>query len=500
MALLIRFALFVGSSLALLIACFLAHARSRNESFSAVSPKALLSKLGYLRNVNSTDRPVGSPKAVVVLLLDDAGFDFSCYGSRSIKTPHVDRIASEGVRLTNFYAGASCCSPSRAALLTGRYPLRTGVGFHVLFAPWHPFSFLRRALGLARGLLPDEITIADALSAAGWQTAMVGKWHCGHGAPHAPGDFGFASFFGTLWSNDMSPLDLFRGHKVEVPHEAVEQASLTGLYASEAERLIASHADFDAVPLFLYLAFNAPHDPLYASAAHRGRSDAGLYGDVIEEVDGAVGRVLAALDERALGRDSLVIFSSDNGPWFEGRTSFRLRKNAPGFDGGWRVPFLVRWPAGGLEGGSVRDALASANDVFPSILAAAGVPLPTDRLFDGRSMLEQWRSGQSGGDRSLHLFSQPPLPMRPSLAAVRTERWKLHLPHAILGLPMTRRLAPQVSSQQDAGRPWMWLTDARLDEEESYDASERQPAVAEALWSESVAWLRAFEGNPRGWL
>ncbi|MGB9625015.1 MAG: sulfatase family protein, partial [Phycisphaerae bacterium] len=242
------------------------------------------------------------PPNLVILFADDLGYgDLCCYGHPSIRTPNLDRMASEGLRFTDFYSAAPVCTPSRAALLTGRLPIRSGmVGTtrHVLFPD-------------SKGGLPaSEITIAEALKTKGYATACVGKWHLGHLPQYLPTRNGFDSYYGIPYSNDMKPSPILRNE--EVIEEPAVQETLTPRYTDEAIKFIRREKD---KPFFLYLAYNFPHVPLHVSDRFKDKSLRGLYGDVVEEIDWSVGEVLRTLRELGLAEKTLVVFSSDNGPW-----------------------------------------------------------------------------------------------------------------------------------------------------------------------------------------
>lgn len=334
------------------------------------------------------------PPNVVILYADDLGYgDLGCYGHPTIRTPQLDRMAAEGMRFTAFYSAAEVCTPSRAALLTGRLPLRSGMAHdsrRVLF----PDS--------AGGLPADEVTLAEALQGRGYATACIGKWHLGHLPPYLPTRHGFASYFGIPYSNDMDRVaDAKRGRSIfldpkvaywNVPllrNEAVverpaEQPTLTRRYTEEAVRFIRGHKDR---PFFLYLAHTMPHVPLFASPAFAGKSPRGLYGDVVEEIDWSTGQILQALRDEGLDRRTLVVFSSDNGPWLifneHGGSAGLLREGKGStWEGGMRVPGIFWWP-GRIPAGVVTRDLASTLDVLPTVLRLAGAPLPADRVLDG---------------------------------------------------------------------------------------------------------------------
>lgn len=332
---------------------------------------------------------------VVIIFCDDLGYgDLACYGNPTIATPNLDRMAAEGQRWTQFYVGASVCTPSRAALMTGRLPIRSGL-----------CSGRRRVLfpDSAGGIPESEITLAEALKGLGYDTGMVGKWHLGHLPPYLPTNNGFDSYFGIPYSNDMDRLPsspegraaiteprveyfnvpLLRD--AEVVERPADQRTITRRYTDEAVRFIDEHKGGD--PFFLYLAHSMPHVPLFRSGDYEGVSRRGLYGDVIEEIDGSVGRVLDAIREGGIAEETVVFFTSDNGPWLvfdqQGGTAGLLR-NGKGstWEGGMREPFLAWWPGTIPAGGVVQDLGATMDLYVTSILLAGGTP-PDDRVLDG---------------------------------------------------------------------------------------------------------------------
>jgi arylsulfatase len=276
----------------------------------------------------------GTPPNVILILTDDQGYaDLGCYGAKKIKTPRIDQMAAEGIRFTDFYAAANVCTPSRAALLTGCYPQRVGMGEIPLVPgakPWQTRVLYPDAIF---GLNPNEITIAKLLKAHGYVTGIIGKWHLGDRKPFLPLDHGFDYFFGALWTNDTPGQTFARGYE-RIPGE-VDQAAYTGRYTEEAIQFIRQNA---GKPFFLYLSHTMPHVPIDASEKFKGKSAGGLYGDVIEELDDSTGRVLDLLKELKIDDNTLVIFTSDNGPWL-----------AKGEDGGSATPYK-----GGKGGSSAR--------------------------------------------------------------------------------------------------------------------------------------------------
>ena len=370
---------------------------------------------------------IQAPPNVVIVFLDDVGYgDLGSYGHPTIRTPHMDRLAAEGVRLTGFYAAAPSCSPSRAGLLTGRYPVRAGIFW---------------ALGPEEenGIQAEEWTLAEALKERGYRTAAVGKWHLGSWPGLLPTEHGFDSFFGLLYSNDMirpwvdtdRPLELYRD--TEPIEHPVDQATLTRRYTEESVRFIEASASRDE-PFFLYLAHSMAHVPLYRSPEFEGRSAGGKYGDVIEELDWSVGRVRQALEAAGVAENTFVFVTSDNGPWAEmpermfseghiqpwdAGTSGPLRgSKASTWEGGLRVPAIAWWP-GRLPAGRTSPELGTVMDLFPTIAGLVGSEAAPDRPFDGRDIMP-WLEGVEPSPDELFFYVHPDV-----VRGVRDTRWKL---------------------------------------------------------------------------
>lgn len=338
----------------------------------------------------------------IVIFTDDLGYgDVGLDGSELIQTPHIDRMEKEGVKLTNHFSSANVCTPSRAGLLTGRYAIRSGLAHSVLFP------------ATEHGLPHEEITIADALKKAGYRTAIFGKWHLGTIDISWPTDHGFDEFYGIAYSNDMSPLPLYRNS--EILEEPLDQTTLTKRLTYEAIDFIKQNPDD---PFFIYLPHPMPHVPLYASEDFIGRSKAGLYGDVVEEIDWSVGEILRVLDELDIDDRTMVIFTSDNGPWFEGSAgALRERKGGASWEGGFKVPFIVRWP-GVIPPGVTSDAISMNFDVFTTLLELAGVEIPNDRAIDGKNIMPVLLGSNSSPHDYLYFFNNE------EITAVRSQKWK----------------------------------------------------------------------------
>jgi uncharacterized sulfatase len=346
---------------------------------------------------------------IVVILADDLGYgDLACYGHRTFKTPTLDRMAAEGARLTQFNCPAPFCAPTRASLLTGRYPLRCGMTQNPAPDGPPPAPDLH--------LLETEITLADVFKKAGYATGMVGKWHLGHAKQQwLPTHRGFDEYLGIPYSNDMRPVALYEGdERLEYP---VIQANLTERYTARALSFIEKNR---SQPFFLYFAHAMPHKPLAASEAFYKKSGAGLYGDVIAELDASVGRLLTKLNELQLDESTLVLFTSDNGAWFGGSCGNLRGMKGSSYEGGYRVPLIARWP-GKIPPGRVSHEPAVTMDIFATVLKAANIDPPKDRTIDGRDIMPLLTSDAKSPHHAI-LGAQGP-----RLATVRDVRWKLHV-------------------------------------------------------------------------
>lgn len=364
----------------------------------------------------NTDKP-----NVIFILTDDLGYgDLSGYGSPRIRTPELDRMAMEGIKLTSFYAMPSC-SPSRAALLTGCYPPR--VGIPNVIGPLGPAWTADKQYGLH----PDEATLPELLQAAGYATGMVGKWHLGHFAKTMPMQHGFDEFFGLPYSNDMLPEkgypDLVLLDGTDTLELNPDQHQLTKRYTDKAVAYIRNHRQ---EPFFLYLAHSMPHVPIFASESFNGRSGQGAYADVVEEIDASVGAILAELKAQGLSENTLVIFTSDNGPWLTygnhagSAGPFREGKGTT-WEGGVRVPMIARWPAK-ISAGGISHAPATLADILPTLVAITQAELP-EKKIDGRDLTPLLLTSTAPATAPICFWRSG------NLDAVRVGKWKLHRSH-----------------------------------------------------------------------
>ena len=433
---------------------------------------------------NRSPAPSRRPPNIVLIFMDDMGYaDVGCYGATGYQTPAIDRLAAEGMKFTDFYVPQAVCSASRAALLTGCYSERVGIQGALM--PWSTI-----------GLGSTEETIADVLARRGYATACFGKWHLGHQRQFLPLQHGFQEYLGLPYSNDMwpvgfdgkpapegstaskyPPLPLIDGNEqVGVVRTLDDQGTLTARYTERALSFIDRHKDR---PFFLYLPHSMVHVPLGVSPAFRGRSGKGLYGDVMMEVDASVGRIVERLESHGIDEDTIVIFTSDNGPWLNFGTHagsagpFREGKGTE-FEGGVRVPCLVRWP-GRVPAGRVTNRIASTIDLLPTLAAAAGAQLPRHTI-DGVSLLALLQGDVKADPRRTFLYYYSA-----GLRAVRKDRWKLILPHtsrSYAGHEPGKDGFPGTTSEVPIG---LALHDLVADAGERHDIAAAHPDVVKDL-------------------
>ena len=433
--------------------------------------------------------PIASPN-IVLIFIDDMGYgDIGPFGNTKVKTPHLDRFAAEGMKFTSFYA-TPVCSMSRACLMTGCYNVRVSIP-GVLFP------------GSRIGLHSDEVTLAEVVKQKGYATICIGKWHLGHREPFLPTKQGFDSYFGIPYSNDMTidPLHarfakdcvfregmteekaraeairhtvpLMRG--AEVIEYPADQTTLTQRYTAEANKFIREHK---AEPFFVYLPHTMVHVPLAASERFRGKSDSGLLGDAIEELDWSVGETMQTLKDLQLDEKTLVIFTSDNGAATGSSAPWRGKKGS-NFEGGVREPCIMRWP-GHIPAGTQCNQIAGNIDLLPTFAKLLGVELEKDRVLDGRDMTPLMFDRQAGPVRDTHLY----FAANQSLAAIRQGDWKLFLtapPAAGKG----KKGKATKSEKSDAAQSSPVLYNFAIDPGETKDIAAENPDVIARLKAEA---------------
>lgn len=437
--------------------------------------------LGFLllaRTAPAQQRAASRPN-IVFIYADDLGYgDLGCYGA-PVATPHLDALAKNGVRFTDFYSASPVCSPSRAALLTGRYPIRQGIN-----GVFFPESYT--------GIDSSEITLAETLKAAGYRTGMIGKWHLGHLPEYRPLRHGFDSYFGIPYSNDMNSVVYLRDN--EVAEWKVDQRYITQRYTQEALKFIdqTKGGRGDTRPFFLYLAHNMPHIPIYASPEFVGKSGRGLYADVIGELDWSVGEVVKKLRESGLEENTLVIFSSDNGPWLvmgdDAGSAGPLREGKQTtFEGGMRVPAIAYWK-GKIPAGRIETGLATMMDWFPTLTKLGGGKLPTDRAgvprpLDGEDLWPVLMgTGKRQGQQLAYYFNG-------KLEAFRLGDWKLKRPHPGYG---------GTSGMKALAAQPLLLFNLRQDVGEQTNLAEQNPTKVAELQAALVTFERALGSVPVG--
>ena len=389
----------------------------------------------------------------IVIMADDLGIgDLGIYGSSLINTPNLDRMAAEGIYFESFYASANVCTASRGGLLTGRYPVRLNLVSDVA----RPTNDIH--------LAESEITIAEALKEGGYATAIFGKWHLGSRIDWYPLRHGFDEFFGALHSNDMPEFRLYRDDAVI--EDPVDQTTLTERYTAESLRFIEENQDS---PFFLYIPHSFPHVPLFVSNEFEGKSQAGLYGDVVETIDWSVGVIIEKLKELELDDNTLVVFTSDNGPWFEGSSGQYRDRKGSSWDGGLRVPFIARWPSV-IPAGSHSTEPAMNIDLLPTILDFADITPPDDRTIDGRSISGMLTAQQSSPHEFLYLFN------RDRIAGVRMGQWKLVVESFYRGAVLV-----SFDNPDSYYAPNGLLFDLEKDPSETYSYTREYPDIAEKL-------------------
>lgn len=462
---------------------------------------------------------------IIIILVDDLGYgDIGSYGSTAIQTPYLDRMAKEGMQFTDFYCSSPLCSPSRAGLLTGRYPIRSGLTF-----PLQPGkdTFTRKlvkeaayamgvlgvvdmknAKNLVKGLPQSEITIAEALKIQGYTTAAFGKWHLGDfviDMEHHPYNHGFDSFVGFNASNDDWPASFWVEDKQIVEDIALNQGEYTERFTDEAINFIQNSGE---KPFFIYLAHKDPHQPCIPSDKFAGLSDAGAHGDTIMELDWNTGRIFDQLKELGIDDETLVIFTSDNGPWFDGSSGGLRGRKGETFEGGFRVPMIVRWP-GTVPAETVNRNPSSNLDIFPTLMELTGLTLPSDRIIDGRDLSNEFKGAITTDPKAIYFFHYN------EVEAVRVDNWK-HIRSTNTRswpIPMDKKNSlfgklaggadykPEGSNESvPTLAKWPMLYNMDTDPQENYNLSDRKPEIQTNLNKQIENFEADFFKNPRGWI
>ncbi len=404
------------------------------------------------------DTPPAKKPNIILIVADDLGFgDLGVTGANRISTPNLDELARSGMLMSNFYSSANVCTPSRAGLLTGRFAIRAGLAWNVV------------GPNDSRGLTSTEITLSSLMKGAGYRTAMVGKWHLGDQPEFHPLKHGFDQFFGVMYSNDMLPFALFDGEEqIEVP---ARQSTLTSRYTAYAVDFIRQNA---ARPFFLYLPHTFPHIPLFANPDHSGRSEAGLYGDVVEEIDWSTGEIMNALRELGIEDNTLILFTSDNGPWFEGSSGAARERKGSTWDGGYRVPLIARWP-GRIPSGSASAEIGMNIDLLPTLAEAARIELPAGHELDGLSLMPVLSGQKTSAHEYLYFFNNE------DIVAIRDRKWKLVTHGYYRNLYFAfDRAGPEYGHPG----PYFLLFDMEDPEPERYSLAREHPEIVARLHSE----------------
>jgi len=465
--------------------------------------------------------PVADKPNIVFILADDLGYGDVGYNMQtSINTQHLDKLASESVVFTNFYAPSSICTPSRFGFLSGRYAIRQGLAY-----PFHHVntslvmnigSRVANVLGavdmrgehnIINGIMQSEITIPELLKLADYKTGVVGKWHLGtisQDDQFHPFHHGFDYFVGLEASNDDWPVAFYDNDEKVLDDIGLDQEHYTQLFTDAAKSFISENQN---EPFFLYLAHKDPHQPFFPSKGFKGKSKAGAYGDAVEEFDHSVGEILAYLDSLNLTENTIVVVTSDNGPWFEGNSCGLRGRKGQVFEGGYRVPFMMRYPRK-IKSAYKTDAPAMGIDLLPTLVAEAGVSLPKDRKIDGINLFELLADTTNFvSTRPLFFFHDY------AFEAVRMGDWKFietnysytwpipleHPNYATKGFVPTYT-PPEKDTTINRLDNWPKLFNLKTSPYESYNLHTRHKAKSQEMQRVLSAFKKDFLDNPRGWV
>lgn len=448
--------------------------KSLSAAFAAPAVNSATGLSGIQAQIykSTKSRSQRSPN-VVFMICDDLGYgDLGCYGSK-LPTPHLNAMAADGLRFTRYNSAHPICSASRAAVLTGRYGLRcntTGA-----FGP-----------NSRTGTSLDETLLSNLFHDRGYKTKAIGKWHLGHEPAYLPTSRGFDSYYGVPYSVDMNPLPLIRDKTIL--EENTDRTLLTVRYRDEAVKYIEDNSDN---PFFLYLAFSYPHDPARASARFSGKTRFGYVGDSIAEIDWCVGEVLAALERKGLSSDTLVFFTSDHGPWYQGNPGLLRGRKASTFEGGFRVPLIAKWP-GTIAPGRVTNAWYSSLDILPTLSAVCGLPKPVKPL-DGMDISAVFHGNEKSPERKPLLYFSAMGNGGLDLHCIRDRQWKLRVAQGIEGGIYTNDRITHAKSSAWLRHPELYnIAD---DPAESYDVAHLHPEIVSGLLQSIEAQMPSFPPN-----
>jgi arylsulfatase A-like enzyme len=443
---------------------FLALASSSLTSLSLSSPE------GHAAAADVGPRNRRRRPNVVLMICDDLGFgDLGCYGS-NIPTPHLDAMAAEGLRCTRFNAAHPICSASRAALLTGRYGHRSNTT-----GAFGPHA--------VQGTSLDETLLPNLFQAKGYRTMAIGKWHLGDAPQYLPTHRGFDSFYGVPYSVDMQPLPLIRD--LQILEEDTDRTQLTQRYADEAVKYIEQQNDN---PFFLYLGFSYPHDPARASERFRGKTKFSPYGDAVAEIDASAGEILKAIKDKGLDSDTLVLFTSDHGPWYQGSPGPLRGRKASTFEGGFRVPLLARWP-GSITHGKVVDDWCSNLDIVPTLCDLCGLDSPS-KPVDGINLAQAFIADKPVPERKSVLYFSPMSNHGLDIHCIRNRDWKLRMAQGADGEVYLNDRTTQAKRSAWLVHPELY--NVTLDPAESYDVASTHPEIVADLLRDLDGLMPSF--------
>lgn len=509
-------------ALAILVLGLMTFYYSQGPAHEGLKPADFADKEFDINEIVSVKAVADKPN-IVFILADDLGYgDVSYNKDTVIQTPNLDRLAKEGVVFSQFYAPASICSPSRLGFLTGRYAIRQGLAY-----PFHHITnnffinvgnrlvnFLgavdmRGEHNIINGIMESELTIPELLKLANYKSGVVGKWHLGtisHDEKFHPFYHGFDYFVGLEASNDDWPVAFYKNKTKVLDDIGLDQEHYTQLFTDAAITFIKENKDN---PFFIYIAHKDPHQPFFPSKKFKGKSKAGAYGDAVEEFDHSVGQVLDLLDDLKLSHNTIVVVTSDNGPWFEGHAHHLRGRKGQMYEGGYKVPFIMRYPKK-IQKPIKTNVPGTGVDLLPTFIAEAGVSLPKDRKYDGHNLFEilnDTSTNSIGYKRPIYFFHDF------SFEAVRIGDWKYIEANNSYNWPIplenpkyiTREYVPKYSPENSDVSvyrldDWPKLYNVKESPHESYNLSTRHVKVKEELAQTLKEFREDFLKNPRGWV